>query len=194
MHERKLTRREAVAKLFAGLATGGAWPLIASAHPLHEHLKNAALLDRADDADRANGWKPLFLDAKQNDALVALAETMVPGSTKARVNRFIDLLLSVDTREHQRQFLESLAAVEAAAKKRFGRGFPALSEDERDALLTGILQNEFQRPHFGNLKEWIAGAYYSSEEGMRELGWDGNRAFAKFPGCAHGEGAHARRD
>jgi len=194
MRERKLTRREVVEKLFAGLAAGAAWPLVASAHPIYGHLKNAALLDRADGADRAAEWKPLFLNARQNDVLVALSETMVPGSAKARVNRFIDLLLSVDIAEHQKQFLESLTAIETEAKKRFGRGFPVLSGDEREALLTGISQSESERPHFENLKEWIAGAYYSSEDGMRELGWDGNRAFAKFPGCEHGEGAHARPD
>ena len=190
MQERKFTRREVVEKLLAGLAAGAAWPLVASAHPIHEHLRNAALLDRADDADRAGAWKPLFLNAKQNETLVELAEAMVPGSTKAQVNRFIDLLLSVDTVEHQKQFLESLGAVENEAEKCFGRGVRAISERERETLLTGISQIESQRPHFENLKEWVVGAYYSSEQGMRELAWDGKHAFAKFPGCEDADVAH----
>ena len=41
------------------------------------------------------------------------------------------------------------------------------------------------RDHFDLLKGWIAGAYYSSEIGMRELGWTGNVVFAEFPGCQH---------
>ena len=41
------------------------------------------------------------------------------------------------------------------------------------------------RGHFQNLKDWIAGAYYSSETGMRELGWDGNVVHAQLPGCTH---------
>jgi hypothetical protein len=40
---------------------------------------------------------------------------------------------------------------------------------------------------FQNLKDWIAGAYYSSEQGMRELGWNGNYAFESYPGCEHEE-------
>jgi hypothetical protein len=44
------------------------------------------------------------------------------------------------------------------------------------------------RDHFENLKGWIVGAYYSSEIGMRELGWTGNVFFAAFPGCEHPEG------
>jgi len=46
------------------------------------------------------------------------------------------------------------------------------------------------RKHFENLKGWISGAYYSSEAGMRELGWTEDRVFEKFPGCEHPEGHH----
>jgi hypothetical protein len=41
------------------------------------------------------------------------------------------------------------------------------------------------RDHFDLLKGRIAGAYYSSEIGMRELGWTGNVVHATFPGCDH---------
>ena len=45
------------------------------------------------------------------------------------------------------------------------------------------------RDQFDHLKGWISGAYYSSEMGMRELGWNGNVFFEKFTGCQHG-GSH----
>ena len=45
------------------------------------------------------------------------------------------------------------------------------------------------RDQFEHLKGWISGAYYSSEPGMRELGWTGNVFFDKFTGCQHG-GSH----
>jgi len=186
--ERKLTRRELVERMLAGMAAGAAWPLLASAHPIHEHLKNAALLDRADVAHKSADWKLLFLDTKQSESLGALAETMVPGSAKAQVNRFIDLLLSVDSKKHQQEFVGSLAALESGAEKHFGRRFPALTVSEQESMLTDFSHDESE--HFENLKEWIAGAYYSSEEGMRELGWDGKHAFAKFPGCEHAGEPH----
>jgi len=44
--------------------------------------------------------------------------------------------------------------------------------------------------HFENLKSWISGAYYSSEVGMRELGWTGDYVFEAFPGCAHPDAHH----
>jgi len=44
------------------------------------------------------------------------------------------------------------------------------------------------RDHFNNLREWISGGYYSSEIGMRELGWTGQLFFDKLPGCDHPDG------
>src|SRR5882757_8195987 len=134
----KLTRREMVEKLLAGMAAGVAWPLIASSHPIHQHVKNGATLDRADAAQKASNWKPLFLNPQQNETLVALSESIVPGSEKARVNRFIDLLLSVDSTENQQKSAASLAAIEGEAQKRFQRGHHQLSANEKDQLLTRL--------------------------------------------------------
>jgi hypothetical protein len=187
---KKLTRREMVEKLLAGVAAGAAWPLIASSHPIHQHMKNGATLDRAEAAQTAASWKPAFLNQQQNEMLVTLSESMVPGSAQAQVNRFIDLLLSVDTTESREKFVASLAAIESEAQRRFGRGFHQLTVSDRESLLTSFSKEEATRDHVSHLKDWITVAYYSSEEGMRELGWTENRAFRTFPGCEHGDESH----
>jgi Gluconate 2-dehydrogenase subunit 3 len=188
--QQRLSRREIVRKLVAGIAAGAAMPLVASSHPIYRHLTEGVMLDRAEDLREASDWQPLFLNAAQDKTLAALSEAVVPGSIKARVDRFIDLLLSVDTAEHQREFGASLAAVEPEAQKRFGRDFAALTPSEQQTLLTDFSKQETSREHLQNLKEWIVGAYYSSEQGMRELGWNGNYAFESFPGCEHGDEHH----
>jgi len=180
---RKLSRREMVEKLLNGMAASVAWPMLASAHPIHEHLKNGAMLDQAAQLSKTAAWSPLFLKAAQNAELVAIAECMVPGATKADVNRFIDLLLSVETSGHQEKFRASLAAIEESAKAGFGRQFSALNAAEQESMLTTFSEAQANHDHFENLKEWISGAYYSSEIGMRELGWDGNYAFGSYPEC-----------
>jgi len=38
--------------------------------------------------------------------------------------------------------------------------------------------------HFENLKGWISGAYYSSEMGMRELGWTPDGCLQVFPAAS----------
>ena len=199
----RLTRREMVQRLIAGAGAGAAWPLVAASHPIYEHLANGAMFEEAEKIGATN-WKPLFLNAQQEETLAALAEIIVPGAREAHADRFIDLLLSVDTAEHRKNFVESLAAFETESQKRFGKRFPALNAGEQNTLLTDASTqpanqdsshgearvNSGFRKHFDNLKGWISGAYYSSEAGMRELGWTEDRVFEKFPGCEHPEGHH----
>jgi hypothetical protein len=199
---RRLTRREMVRRLAAAAGAGTAWPLVAASHPIHELLRNDAVLNEAEKLG-AGDWKPVFLNAQQNESLIAIAESIVPGSTKAQVNRFIDLLLSVDTDAHKNEFVEALAAFEGEARKRFAKNFPALDESQKNKLLTEASATPAQKnsggaeagekrtglhEHFENLKGWVSGAYYSSEAGMKELGWTPDRVFASFPGCEHPEG------
>ena len=197
----QLTRREMVRRLLAAAGAGTAWPLMAASHPIHELFRDAAVLDEAENLAAAD-WRPLILNAQQDETLSALAERIVPGSTKAQVNRFIDLLLNVDTAEHKQKFAEALAAFEAGSQKRFGKRFPSLDASQQNMLLTDASvhpakedssdragrENRGLHKDFENLKGWISGAYYSSEMGMRELGWTPDRVFASFPGCEHPEG------
>jgi len=197
----QLTRREMVRRLLAAAGAGTAWPLVAASHPIHALFRNAAVLDEAENLAAAD-WRPLILNAQQDETLSALAERIVPGSTKAQVNRFIDLLLNVDTAEHKQKFAEALAAFEAGSQKRFGKRFPSLDASQQNMLLTDASvhpakedssdragrENRGLHKDFENLKGWISGAYYSSEMGMRELGWTPDRVFASFPGCEHPEG------
>jgi Gluconate 2-dehydrogenase subunit 3 len=193
---RQWTRREIVEKLLNGIAAGAAWPLLSPAHPIYEHLRSGTMLDQTFEISQSTNWVPVFLSTAENTELTVIAERIVPGSTSASVNRFIDLLLSVETAGNQAKFRQSLGAVENDAQKRFGRGFSALTSVEQESLLTAMSQSdkgstgERLREHFENLKEWISGAYYSSEPGMRELGWDGTYAFASYPECDHSVGTN----
>jgi len=194
---RRVTRREMVQRLLAGAA----WPVLSATHPFYEHLENGTAFDAQDQIPIID-WKPVFLNQFEDRRLVVLAERIVPGSEKAQVNRFIDLLLSVDNEKHQRDFVGALAAFEAESGKRFGKRLPALDGAQLDEILTDASKNKVAdeatngeeqnglHAHFENLKGWISGAYYSSEAGMRELGWTEDRVFEKFPGCEHPEGHH----
>jgi hypothetical protein len=179
-----ISRREAMQRLMAGVAAGAVVPAIAAARPVEifrRLIGDDAAAEKAEGALGAPGWQPIFLDAKQDELLVAVAETMVPGSNGAQVNQFIDLLLSVDSAESQKGFLLSLGAVDKVAVGQFQKSFAELNAGEREKAITSLSQEH--KEAFANLKEWIVGAYYSSEQGMKELGWDGNFAFDKYPTC-----------
>jgi Gluconate 2-dehydrogenase subunit 3 len=186
------------------LLGGAVLPLVSASHPIHKHLLDFSILTETEKLAAAD-WQPVFLSVEQDRTLAAISEALVPGSAQAQVHRFIDLLLSVDTLENQQNFAASLATLEVESRKRFGADFPALQEAQRQALLTtasakeplqteagagnsGKAEPRALYEHFANLKDWIVGAYYSSETGMRELGWTEEVAFGTIPGCEHGGG------
>lgn len=205
-----LGRRAVLQGLLGGVGAGLALPLGADTHPVHQHLADAAKVDRAQAQARDAAWKPEFLDAHQFATLSLLAERILPGSVASGSDRFIDQLLAVDSRGNQARFLAALGAFEGDARTRFGRPWKALTEAQQVEILTAASTMAPEAPpargrapapntgpaqvglrdHFDHLKGWIVGAHYSSEAGMRELGWTGQSFFASFPDCPH-PGKHA---
>lgn len=155
------------------------------------------------------GWKPLFLDEHQNETLIVLSDLMIPatdtpGAKEALANRYIDLVLAAETGEGQRSFLNSLAYVDGESIKRYQAAFRYLKREDQDDLLhalayprnpsgwTGEAEAtpDVGHAHFAALKRRIAMAYYSSQMGEKELGWDGSYAHGPYEGCRHPEGNH----
>jgi hypothetical protein len=208
-----LGRRQWLQGLLGGVGAGIAIPGLAETHPLHAHLADPAKVAGADTKAAAAGWKPEFLDAYQFETLSSLAERILPGAIKLRADRFIDQLLAVDSAENQQAFLSALGGMDGEARARFGKPWKALAEPQQVELLTAAstapLPNEgggrdlrprntpaspptaagqSLRGHFEHLKGWVVGSYYSTEGGMRELGWTGNQFYPSFPGCEHPDG------
>lgn len=157
----------------------------------------------------APGWKPLFLDEHQNETLIVLSDLMIPatdtpGAKEALVNRYIDLVLAAETRETQRGFLNSLGYLDGESMRRFKAAFRYLSREDQDVLLHALAypsnasgwtgekdaMPDTGHAHFEALKQRIMTAYYSSQIGEKELGWDGAFAHGSYQGCVHPEGNH----
>ena len=100
--------------------------------------------------------------------LTAIGERIVPGSTEALCNRVIDRVLTMESDQTRKQLMDALAA--------FGTDFAGL----QGASTGGPLHAQFEV-----IKEWIADAYWSSEKGLRELGWTGKMAWSTLPPCNH---------
>ncbi len=186
--------RRAVLQMLSGAGVAFGLPSAAEAqHPIHEHLANPAVLEQAQQRAAVAAYTPEFFDAHQVRTLEALAEAIVPGSRAARVGPFLDQLLLVESAANQRAFQGALGAFDMAAIAKHAKPWIAITASEQDALLlqasTVDAQTSPLRGHFENLKDWIAGAYYSSEIGMRELGWTGNVIHQELPGCTH-QGGH----
>jgi len=164
-------------------------------------------LDASNDLAAA-GWKPLFLDEHQNETLIVLSALIIPatdtpGAKEALVNRYIDLVLAAEKPEAQRAFLNSLGYLDGESMRRYKAAFRYLKREDQDDLLHALAYpragsgwtGEASGPdvghgHFDFLKQRIAGAFYSSQIGEKELGWDGAFAHGPYKGCDHAEGNH----
>jgi hypothetical protein len=201
-------RRRVLQGLFAGAGAGVALPGVAEGHPMQQHAHGSAPVLAQTKAQAAD-WKPEFLDAHQFATLSALCARIVPGSDKAQADRFVDALLAVETRERQKRFLVALGALEGESLRRFSKPFKAGSVAQQDEVLTAASTQEsgrtdwvwtpgtpLERPpsgpevvtlrdHFDHVKGWISGAYYTSEAGLKELGYTGQLFFTEFPDCKH---------
>jgi len=206
MNRRDLLR----ATVLTGAAAALRPPLVASQTP----PPSSELTPAQNGVDASNefnvpNWKPLFLDDHQNETLILLSDLIIPatdtpGAKEALVNRYIDLVLAAETPEKQRAFLNSLAFLDGESIRRFKAAFRYLSREDQDDVLhalayprnaSGWTREVDKAPdaghaHFEALKGRIMTAYYSSQIGEKELGWDGAFAHGPYQGCEHPEGNH----
>ncbi len=146
-------------------------------------------------------WKPTFLSEHQNQTVIVLSdliipETDTPGAKTALVNRFLDLLLAAETHDAQQGFLNSLAYIDGEARTRYGNAFIYIPKESQVEMLEffaypnsletwgeGKTGDDTGHNHFQNLKGWIARIFYSSEAGMKALGWNGESPHGELTGC-----------
>lgn len=199
-----LSRRQWVQRVLAGAGAGVAAPAFLGAG-----LYARETADSAAASHESTEWKPAFFNDHQNRTVIALAESIVPGSTGAQVNRFLDTALGAETSAIQQRFIASLNAMEGESIRRFTEPFKDLSTDQQRQILAGASAIPASDPafdddeepaepgslpnlrdYFEHLKTWVSMAYYSSEIGMKELGWTGESFFESLPECEHA-GAHS---
>jgi gluconate 2-dehydrogenase gamma chain len=134
---------------------------------------------------------------------VIIPATDTPGAKEALVNRFVDLILSAQPAAFQKQFTDALSYVDSESQRQYGKDFRELPEEDQHVLLTpwayargpSIWMEGNDKPdqgyeHFGRLKAMIAAAYYGSEIGAKELGWDGTFIHGEYQGCEHPTTTH----
>ena len=100
------------------------------------------------------------LTPQQNDIVAAMTDVMIPatetpGAKAAKVNEFIDLILSEwATDEEKAIFLAGLADVDGRTNKLFGHGFAAASANEQTAIVQ-MFDEELAAQKCGKLPEQI---------------------------------------
>jgi hypothetical protein len=202
-----ISRRELIrAAIYASVASA-LGPAFSFAQAVHSDITAAARGEDGSEFLANPNWKPAFLNEQQDATLIALSDVIIPatdtpGAKEALVNRYLDLLLSVQPQKFQEQFVSALEFIDAEAQKQFGGDFRALTKDDQISLLTAWAYTrgashwtqrgetrqappDAGQEHFDRLKGLIAVAFYGSEIGQRELGWDGSAMNGPYRGCEH---------
>jgi hypothetical protein len=134
-----MTRREALARVARLLGGALAAPTVAGV---------LAGCGGAADPEGA-GWTPRTLSPEQRETVLIMGEiilptTDTPGARAARVDRFIDAMLSdYYTETDRRRFLAGLERVEARAKEAFGARFGALPAERQLVLVQALNRQAF---------------------------------------------------
>ena len=168
--------------MLQSLATGVGVTMLGAKASAHTHAAATA----AQPAAVAAPTGLQFLDQHAFDTLSGLSEQIVPGSRAAKVPEFLDRLLAVEKTETQKRFVQALGGFEREAREAHGKPWKALTSEQATALLTKISalpDGDDQRGPFDAIKHAVAESYYSSEPGMKEMGWDGTFAFAPPSVC-----------
>jgi Gluconate 2-dehydrogenase subunit 3 len=203
-----INRRDLIRVALAAGATPTLGPAFSFAQTISSELTPAALGEDGSKFLTDPNWKLAFLNDHQNETLIALSDVIIPatdspGAKEALVNRYLDLLLSVQPAIFQQRFVDGLAFVDSESQKQFGKDFVALSAEDQISLLTAwaypeqpdLWTEQENKPdpgqkHFAHLKGMIADAYYGSEIGAKELGWDGEITHGPYQGCEHADSTH----
>ena len=141
-------------------------------------------------AQPAAAAQPVYLTAKQFEAVSAIADRLLPrsetpGALDVGVPAFIDLMVGKFLGEEDRKVVVAgLAELEAASGAAHGRGFAQLTAAQQDALLvaTADAAKTKVRTFFHQIKELTVVGYFTSEQvGKTVLHYD--PVPGRFDGC-----------
>jgi hypothetical protein len=152
-----------------------------------------------------NGAALRTFSPAQNEIVVAMSDVMIPatdtpGAKAAKVNEFIDLILTEWATEEERKiFLEGLAETDRKANALFGHGFAAASTKEQTAIVQvfdeelATTRNEklpkqiraweltLELPFFAQMRRLTLVGYYTSPIGQEQ-----ELKVEIIPGALHG--------
>ncbi len=124
--------------------------------------------------------------------LIIPADDTSPSAKDLHVDDFIDEWISApypEQKQDRQVILDGFTWIDAEAKKRFSRAFADLDEKQQSAIADDICWEEKAAPEFKQgaaffrrFRELTAGGFYTTPEGMRDIGYVGNVPSPTFEG------------
>jgi hypothetical protein len=141
---------------------------------------------------------PLTMTSGQRATTIALCDLIIPAdsggpaASALGVHAFIDEWISAPYPGHdadRRTVIEGLSFIDAESRDRFGKKFVDLSNDQKTQLCDELSRTRTAGARvrkgaqfFKRFRDLTAGGYYTTPEGMKDIGYVGNRPAATFDG------------
>ncbi len=141
---------------------------------------------------------PLTFTAAQHHTVAALCDIIIPADDKSPsasslgVPDFIDEWISAPYPGHEKDrttVIDGLVWLDAEAQRRFGRNFTDLVPVQTFGICDDICHVPEAKPDlkkaahfFKKFRELTAGGFYTTKEGMKDIGYTGNVPLATFDG------------
>jgi hypothetical protein len=196
--ETDMNRRRALTRFVAGAFGIASMPLWVESLCLQARAETH--MQAAQAATGAAEWTPSVLTLRQNEAVIALTELVIPatdtpGAKAALVNRFVDHVLSAADATERTEFIRGLTWLDDRCRARVGKDVAGATAAELTTLLTplavegtGAADDAPGVAFFHAIKSMTITGYYTTEIGLRqELGDDGRMMLGTFGGCTHPE-------
>ena len=193
MATRNISRRDVLRSLTIGVTAGSVLSVIPVEAAEHVHK----LIAKEKAADAAGKYTPKFFSADQYKTLNVLCDAIFPadadsgGAIEAGAPEFIDLLTS-ENPDYKLTLGGGIMWLDSTCKDRYGAGFSSSSEQQQKEILDLIAyrKNANASPglsqgveFFSFLRNLTADGFFTSEIGIKHLGYIGNTHLKEFPGC-----------
>jgi hypothetical protein len=195
---KRMDRREAIKWMLAATATVSLLETKSfgadAARPIAGYGRDPNLMEVYKPGD----FWPLTFTPEQHRTVSALCDVLLPADERSpsasqlKVPDFIDEWISApyEGQQHDRkEVLAGLEWLETESRKRFNRGFTALSNDQKQRICDDICSRDKAAPEFKEaagffrtFRNIVMSGFYTTPEGMKDLQYLGNVPLLKFDG------------
>ena len=193
MARNSISRRDILKTLTMGAMAGSVLRVIPA--QAAEYAHNMVAAEKA--AAAAGVYVPKFFLPEQYKTIQALCQTIIPadsdsgGAKEAGAPEFIDLLTS-ENPKYQLKLGGGLMWLDAECMDRYEKSYLDCSPDQQKEILDLIAYSKNAEKDssltpglefFAFLREMTADGFFTSEIGIKYLGYVGNTYLLSFPGC-----------
>ena len=190
---KSVSRRDILKSLTMGAMAGSVLRVIPTQAAEYAHH----LVDAEKAATPGGSYTPKFFRPRQYKTLQALCQTIIPpegdtgGALEAGAPEFVDLLTSENS-DYQLKLGGGLMWLDATCTDRYGKPYLDCAAPQQKEILDAIAYraNALKDPSlaqgvafFAFLRNLTADGFFTSEIGIKYLGYIGNKYMPDFPGC-----------